>query len=70
MGMGSNHLRIRIFQSPLAIGIVDRSPFRKDIADSRIERAGEEAMGFMETCDDFGRYPRNKGKWAGRVRAL
>ena len=70
IGAGADHLRIGIFQSPLTIGIVERGPLGKDIADGRIDRAGEKAMGFMETRDDFGRHPCNKGKGPGRVRAL
>jgi hypothetical protein len=54
----------------MTIGIVERGPLGKDIADGRIDRAGEEAMGFMETRDDFGGHPCNKWKGTGRVRAL
>jgi hypothetical protein len=54
----------------LTIGIVERSPFRKDIADGSIKRAGEEAVGLMKTGDHFWRHPCNKGKRPGRVRTL
>ena len=70
IGAGADDFRIGIFQSPLTIGIVERSPLGKDIADGRIDRAGEEAMGFMETGDDFWCHPSNKGKGPGGVRAL
>ena len=67
---GADHLRIGIFQSPPAIGIVERGPLGKDIADGCIDRAGEKPMGLMETRDDFRRYSCNKWKRPGRVRAL
>ena len=61
---------LRVNDKPLTIGIVERGPFGKNIADGRIDCAGEEAMGFMETRDDFGRHPCNKRKGPGRLRAL
>src|SRR6185295_3976092 len=70
IGAGVDHLRIGILQSPLTIGIVERGSLGKDIADGRIDRAGEETVGLMETCDYFRRHPCNKGKWPWRVRAL
>ena len=70
IGAGADHLRIGIFQSPLTIGIVERGSLGKDIADGRIDRTGEKAVGLMETRDDFGRHPCNKGKGPGRVRTL
>jgi hypothetical protein len=70
IGTGVDNLRIGILQSPLTIGIVERGSLGKDIADGRIDRAGEEAVGLMETCDNFGRHPCNKGKRSWRVRAL
>jgi hypothetical protein len=70
IGASVDHFRIGILQSPLTIGIVERGSLGKDIADGGIERAGEEAVGLMETYDNFGRHPCNKGKWPWRVRAL
>ena len=63
IGVGADHLRIGIFQSPLTIGIIERSPLGKDIANGRIDRAGEEAMGFMATTS--GATPAIKGKGPG-----
>src|SRR5688572_9812308 len=70
IGTGADYLRIGIFQSPLTIGVVERGSLGKDIADSRIDRAGKQAVCLVETCDNFRRHPCNKGKGPWRVRAL
>src|SRR3954471_5148560 len=61
---------IGILESPLTVRVVERSSFGKDIANSRIDRAGKKRMGLLETGDDFWSHSCEKRKGPGRLGAL
>jgi hypothetical protein len=65
-----DQLGIGIFHPLLAIWVVQRHPFRKDIADRGIDRAGQEAMGLMEALDDLRGDTAYERERAGRFRAF
>src|SRR5574341_271967 len=62
--------RIGIFQSTMAVRIIQRRTLGKHIADCGVDRTCEEAVRFMETCDDFRRHTSHEGKRSGCLGTL
>ena len=48
IGSGIDQLCIGIFESSPTFGLVQRCPFREDIADCGIDRAGQETMSLVQ----------------------
>src|SRR5512139_4120636 len=65
---GIYQLSIGLFQPTLTIGVVERGTFRKHVADGRVDGAGEQAVGFLETSDDFRSHTGDERERARRFR--
>lgn len=48
-----DQLCIGILQPSLSIDVIERCPFRKDVADGSIDRTGKEAMSLVEAVNDL-----------------